>query len=79
MPMSSIIPLPPRSTLKAQSTQGRYMAWNCVPNQKGTMISGWLAHHTYRIEMTAGGPKKGSCRKNATNINTAHSTSTMYT
>ena len=54
MPISSITPPPEITTLKAKRTHGRYMALNCEPNQKFTMVSLFNWHHTYKTESTRG-------------------------
>ena len=45
------------------STHGRYMALNCVPNQKLTIVSLLIWHQTYRIDMTMGSIRTMKFRK----------------
>ena len=45
------------------STHGRYMALNCVPNQKLTIVSLLIWHQTYRIDMTIGSIRTMKFRK----------------
>ena len=44
-------------------THGRYMALNCVPNQKVTMVSLLIWHQTYRMDITMGSIRTGKLRK----------------
>ena len=45
------------------STHGRYIALNCVPNQKLTMVSLFIWHHTYRMDITMGSIRTMKFRK----------------
>ena len=46
-----------------KSTQGRYMALNCVPNQKVTIVSLLIWHQTYRMDITMGSIRTMKFRK----------------
>ena len=45
------------------STQGRYIALNCVPNQKVTIVSLLIWHQTYRMDITMGSIRTMKFRK----------------
>ena len=45
------------------STHGRYIALNCVPNQKLTIVSLLIWHQTYRIDITMGSIRTMKFRK----------------
>ena len=57
MPMSSITPPFAMIRLNANSTHGRYIALNWVPNQKVTMVSLFNWHQMYKTARTKGSIK----------------------
>ena len=55
--------IPDMMNFNPNSTHGRYMALNCVPNQKVTIVSLLIWHQTYRMDITMGSIRTMKFRK----------------